>query len=259
MSKRLDARDLNIYYGSFLAVAKVNLTIEPGRITAFIGPSGTGKSSVLRALNRLHETVPSCRVEGNVLLDGVDIYSDAVDVVNVRRRIGMVFQQPNPFPTMSVYENAIAGLILSGPRRERSQLDEVAESTLRRVHLWEEVKTRLHEPGTALSGGQQQRLCIARAVAVHPEVLLMDEPASALDPTSTMAIEELMKQLKHDITIVVVTHNMEQAARVSDKTAFFNLAAAGEPGELIEMDDTAKIFSDPRDPRTKNYISGRFG
>ena len=259
MAQRLDVQDLNIYYGSFLAVAKVNLTVEPGCITAFIGPSGTGKSTVLRALNRLHEIVPSCRVEGSVLLGGVDIYSETIDVVNVRRRIGMVFQQPNPFPTMSIYENAIAGLTLNGPRRERSRLDDVAETALRRAHLWDEVKTRLKEPGTALSGGQQQRLCIARAIAVEPDVLLLDEPASALDPSSTLAIEELMVQLKRDITVVVVTHNLEQAARVSDKTAFFNLAAAGEPGELVEMDDTAKIFSDPTDPRTKDYISGRFG
>jgi phosphate transport system ATP-binding protein len=259
MGKRIDARNLNIYYDKFLAVAKVNLTVDPCRITAFIGPSGTGKSTVLRALNRLHELAPTGRVEGTVLLDGQDIYDGAVDVVRVRRMIGMVFQQPNPFPTMSIYENAVAGLTLIGKRPDKAVLDEAAETSLRRANLWEEVKDRLTDPGAGLSGGQQQRLCIARAIAVNPEVLLMDEPASALDPISTLVIEDLMQSLKHQLTIVVVTHNMEQAARVSDKTAFFNLAAVGQPGELIEMDDTTKIFTNPADPRTEAYISGRFG
>ena len=259
MGKGMQVRDLNIYYDTFLAVANLNLSIEPSCITAFIGPSGTGKSTVLRALNRLHEVPHRNRVEGSVLFDGQDIYAAGIDVAQVRRSIGMVFQQPNPFPTMSIYENAVAGLILSDDRVSKDVLDETAEAVLQRANLWDEVKDRLNEPGTGLSGGQQQRLCIARAIAIKPEILLLDEPASALDPSSTLAIENLMQSLKQEITIVVVTHNMEQAARVSDKTAFFNLTAEGEPGELVEFGDTAKIFSQPTDPRTNAYISGRFG
>jgi phosphate transport system ATP-binding protein len=259
MGRRIDVHNLNIYYDKFRAVAGVSMQIDPCRITALIGPSGTGKSSVLRALNRLHEVPPLRRVEGQVLLDGQDIYAPDIDVNAVRHTIGMVFQQPNPFPTMSIYQNAVAGLILSDQRVSKRVLDETAESALRRANLWDEVKDRLKAPGTSLSGGQQQRLCIARAIAVGPQVLLLDEPASALDPTSTLAIEDLMLSLKKDITIVIVTHNMEQAARISDRTAFFNLAATGQPGELVEIDDTEKIFTRPSDPRTNDYVSGRFG
>jgi phosphate transport system ATP-binding protein len=227
-------------------------------VTAFIGPSGCGKSTVLRSLNRMHEMTPGARLEGKVMLDSEDIYGSSVDPVIVRRIIGMVFQRPNPFPTMSIRDNVVAGLRLSGVR-DRKKLDEVAESALRGANLWEEVKDRLHKPGAGLSGGQQQRLCIARAIAVKPDVLLMDEPCSALDPISTLAIEDLIGQLKTDYTIVIVTHNMQEAARVSDQTAFFNLRGAGQPGHLVEIDDTEKIFSNPRQKSTEDYISGRFG
>ena len=226
--------------------------------TAFIGPSGCGKSTVLRTLNRLHEVIPGARVEGKVLLDGEDIYGSSVDPVNVRRTIGMVFQKPNPFPTMSIYDNVVAGIKLAG-RTRKSHTDEVVEKSLRGANLWEEVKDRLSKPGAGLSGGQQQRLCIARAIAVEPQVLLMDEPCSALDPISTLAIEDLISDLKDRYTIVIVTHNMQQAARVSDRTAFFNLNGVGQPGRLIEMDDTPKIFSNPSNKRTEDYITGRFG
>jgi phosphate transport system ATP-binding protein len=259
MAKRIDAKNLNIYYGKFKAVGDVNLTIEPRSVTAFIGPSGCGKSTVLRTLNRLHEVISGARVEGEVLLDGEDIYGSSVDPVDVRRTIGMVFQRPNPFPTMSIYENVVAGLKLQGGRRSKSDLDATAERSLRGANLWEEVKDRLSKPGGGLSGGQQQRLCIARAIAVEPQVLLMDEPCSALDPISTLAIEDLIQQLKEKYTIVIVTHNMQQAARVSEKTAFFNLSGVGEPGQLVEMDDTQRIFSNPSERRTEDYISGRFG
>ena len=223
MAKRIDANDLNVYYGKFLAVSDVNFTIEPRSVTAFIGPSGCGKSTVLRTLNRMHEVIAGARVEGNVLLDGDDIYADNVDPVNVRRTIGMVFQRPNPFPTMSIYDNVAAGLKLTGKHSKRD-LDAVVEKALRGANLWEEVRNRLDKPGAGLSGGQQQRLCIARAIAVEPQVLLMDEPCSALDPISTLAIEDLIQELKQQYTIVIVTHNMQQAARVSERTAFFNLA-----------------------------------
>jgi phosphate transport system ATP-binding protein len=259
MAKRIDAKNLNIYYGKFKAVGDVNLTIEPRSVTAFIGPSGCGKSTVLRTLNRLHEVIAGAHVEGDVLLDGENIYARDVDPVNVRRTIGMVFQRPNPFPTMSIYENVVAGLKLQGGRRSKSDLDATVESSLRSANLWEEVKDRLSKPGGGLSGGQQQRLCIARAIAVEPQVLLMDEPCSALDPISTLAIEDLIQQLKEKYTIVIVTHNMQQAARVSDRTGFFNLSGVGQPGQLVEMDDTQRIFSNPSEKRTEDYISGRFG
>jgi phosphate transport system ATP-binding protein len=258
MAKRIDVSGLNCYYGKFLAVADVSVDIEPRTVTAFIGPSGCGKSTVLRTLNRMHEVIPGARVEGKVMLDGEDIYGSAVDPVNVRRTIGMVFQRPNPFPTMSIYDNVAAGLRLAGVRG-RGQLEEVVEKSLRGANLWNEVKDRLRKPGAGLSGGQQQRLCIARAIAVEPQVLLMDEPCSALDPISTLAIEDLIGKLKERYTIVIVTHNMQQAARVSDRTAFFNLAAFGEPGQLVEYDDTTKIFSNPGNPKTEEYITGRFG
>jgi phosphate transport system ATP-binding protein len=247
-----------VYYGDFLAVADVSMTVEPRSVTAFIGPSGCGKSTLLRTLNRMHEVTPGARVEGKVLLDGEDIYASAVDPVNVRRTIGMVFQRPNPFPTMSIYDNVVAGLKLQG-RQPRKKLDEVVEKSLRGANLWNEVKDRLTKPGAGLSGGQQQRLCIARAIAVEPQVLLMDEPCSALDPISTLAIEDLIQQLKEKYTIVIVTHNMQQAARVSEKTAFFNLSGVGRPGQLVEMADTQKIFTNPGDKRTEDYITGRFG
>jgi phosphate transport system ATP-binding protein len=259
MAKRIDAKNLNIYYGKFHAVADVNFTIAPRSVTAFIGPSGCGKSTVLRTINRLHEVVAGASVQGDVLLDGENIYSPGVDPVNVRRTIGMVFQRPNPFPTMSVYDNVVAGLKLQSGRLKRSELDETVEKSLRGANLWEEVKDRLAKPGAGLSGGQQQRLCIARAIAVEPQVLLMDEPCSALDPISTLAIEDLIQSLKEKYTIVIVTHNMQQAARVSERTAFFNLAGVGKPGELVEIDDTQKIFSNPSQRRTEDYISGRFG
>jgi phosphate transport system ATP-binding protein len=258
VAKRLDLKDVNIYYGAFHAVADVTLAIPPRSVTAFIGPSGCGKSTVLRTLNRMHEVIPGARVQGSVLLDGEDIYAPGVDPVAVRKTIGMVFQRPNPFPTMSIRDNVVAGLKLQGVRN-RGLLDETAERSLRAANLWNEVKDRLDKPGGGLSGGQQQRLCIARAIAVQPDVLLMDEPCSALDPISTLAIEDLIAELKREFTIVIVTHNMQQAARVSDQTAFFNLEAAGKPGRLIEVDETGKIFSNPTQKATEDYISGRFG
>jgi phosphate transport system ATP-binding protein len=258
MAKRIEAKNLNIYYGKFLAVSDVDFTITPRSVTAFIGPSGCGKSTVLRTLNRMHEVIAGASVKGDVLLDGDNIYAPSVDPVNVRRTIGMVFQRPNPFPTMSIYDNVVAGLKLAG-RPRKSELDSVVERSLRAANLWDEVRDRLAKPGAGLSGGQQQRLCIARAIAVEPQVLLMDEPCSALDPISTLAIEDLIQQLKEKYTIVIVTHNMQQAARVSDRTAFFNLAGVGKPGQLVEMDDTEKIFANPSDKRTEDYISGRFG
>jgi phosphate transport system ATP-binding protein len=258
MAKRIDVSGLNVYYGTFLAVQDISMTIEPRSVTAFIGPSGCGKSTFLRTLNRMHEVIPGARVEGKVMLDEEDIYGGRVDPVNVRRTIGMVFQRPNPFPTMSIYDNVVAGLRLQG-RQSKSTLDGIVETSLKGANLWNEVKDRLPKPGAGLSGGQQQRLCIARAIAVQPQVLLMDEPCSALDPISTLAIEDLIAKLKSTYTIVIVTHNMQQAARVSDRTGFFNLAAQGKPGRLIEMDDTQKIFNNPSETATEDYISGRFG
>jgi len=258
MAKRIDVKDLNLYYGRFHAVDSVTVSVPPRSVTAFIGPSGCGKSTVLRSLNRMHEVIPGARAVGTVALDGQDIYGGAVDPVSVRRTIGMVFQRPNPFPTMSIRDNVVSGLRLAGERDKR-KLTEVAERALRGANLWTEVKDRLSKPGGGLSGGQQQRLCIARAIAVRPDVLLMDEPCSALDPISTLAIEDLISELKKDYTIVIVTHNMQQAARVSDQTAFFNLAGVGQPGRLIEVDDTERIFSNPTQKATEDYISGRFG
>jgi len=259
MSKRIEARSLNIYYGKFKAVEDVSMTIEPRAVTAFIGPSGCGKSTFLRSINRMHEVIPGAYVEGELLLDGHDLYGPGVDPVNVRRQVGMVFQRPNPFPTMSIKENVLAGLKLNNRRAPKSVLDDTAEKALRGANLWEEVKNRLDLPGSGLSGGQQQRLCIARAIAMQPQVLLMDEPCSALDPISTLAIEDLMSELKEQYTIVIVTHNMQQAARVSDVTAFFNIAGTGSPGKLIEVGPTDKIFSAPDVQATEDYISGRFG
>jgi phosphate transport system ATP-binding protein len=258
MAKRIDVKDLDIYYGDFKAVEGVTLTVEPRSVTAFIGPSGCGKSTVLRTLNRMHEVIPGGRVEGQVTLDDQDLYAASMDPVAVRRTVGMVFQRPNPFPTMSIRDNVAAGLKLNGVKNKK-QLEEVVEQSLTAANLWNEVKDRLDKPGAGLSGGQQQRLCIARAIAVDPQVLLMDEPCSALDPISTLAIEDLINELKNEFTIVIVTHNMQQAARVSDRTAFFNLKATGEPGRLVEIGDTTRIFNNPTEQATEDYISGRFG
>jgi phosphate transport system ATP-binding protein len=258
MAKRIDVSGLNVHYGKFLAVQDVSMSIEPRHVTALIGPSGCGKSTFLRTLNRLHEVVPGARVEGKVLLDDEDIYGADVDPVNVRRTIGMVFQRPNPFPTMSIYDNVAAGIKLRG-HHSRSELDGVVERSLRSANLWSEVADRLKRPSSMLSGGQQQRLCIARAIAVEPQVLLMDEPCSALDPISTLAIEDLIGELKERYTIVIVTHNMQQAARVSGRTGFFTVDGVGQPGRLIEIDDTQKIFSNPSEQKTEDYITGRFG
>jgi phosphate transport system ATP-binding protein len=259
MAKRIDITDLNIHYGTFEAVAGVNLAVEPRSVTALIGPSGCGKSTVLRSLNRMIEVIPNARVGGKVLLDGEDIYGADIDPVNVRRVIGMVFQRPNPFPTMSIYDNVIAGIKLEKSRSKKFDNDAIVERSLRAANLWGEVKDRLDRPGAGLSGGQQQRLCIARAIAVEPQVVLMDEPCSALDPISTLAIEELISQLREEYTIVIVTHNMQQAARISDTTAFFNLSGAGRPGHLIEVGPTQRMFSNPEEKATEDYISGRFG
>ncbi|WP_293783442.1 phosphate ABC transporter ATP-binding protein PstB [uncultured Aeromicrobium sp.] len=259
MAKSIDVTDLNIYYGDFLAVEGVTIPVAARAVTAFIGPSGCGKSTFLRSLNRMHEVIRGARVEGKVLVDGQDLYADDMDPVNVRRMIGMVFQRPNPFPTMSIAENVLAGYKLNSKRMKKSEADEIVERSLRSAGLWNEVKDRLERPGSSLSGGQQQRLCIARAIATQPEVLLMDEPCSALDPISTSVIEDLIHELKKDYTIVIVTHNMQQAARVSDTTAFFNLAGVGQPGRLIEHGPTEKMFSNPEDPATEAYIQGRFG
>ncbi len=258
MAKRIDVSGLSAYYGKVKAIEDISMTIEPRSVTAFIGPSGCGKSTFLRTLNRMHEVTPGGRVEGKVLLDDQDLYDPEVDPVAVRRMIGMVFQRPNPFPTMSIYDNVAAGLRLNGVKK-KSELDDIVERSLKGANLWNEVKDRLHRPGASLSGGQQQRLCIARAIAVEPQVLLMDEPCSALDPISTIAIEDLISELKEHYTIVIVTHNMQQAARVSDRTAFFNLAGPGKPGRLVEIDSTQKIFSNPSEKATEDYISGRFG
>jgi phosphate transport system ATP-binding protein len=259
MAQRIDVKDLNVFYGGFRAVADVSMVIEPRSVTALIGPSGCGKSTFLRTINRMHEVIPGARVEGTLEMDGVDLYGDDVDPVAVRRQIGMVFQRPNPFPTMSISENVLAGVRLNNRRISRQDAAELVEQSLRGANLWKEVKDRLDRPGSSLSGGQQQRLCIARAIAVRPQILLMDEPASALDPISTLAIEDLIHDLKNDYTIVIVTHNMQQAARVSDRTAFFNVSGTGEPGRLVEMDDTRTMFSTPSQQATEDYIPGRFG
>src|SRR5690625_2524103 len=259
MSKRIDISDLNVFYGDFQAVADVTMTIESRSVTALIGPSGCGKSTFLRTLNRMHEVIPGAYVTGKAMMDGQDLYAPGVDPVVVRRQVGMVFQRPNPFPTMSIYENVIAGAKLNNRRMKKSDADDLVERSLTGANLWNEVKDRLARPGSSLSGGQQQRLCIARAIAVEPEVLLMDEPCSALDPISTLAIEDLINDLKDKYTVVIVTHNMQQAARVSDRTAFFNIAGTGKPGKLIEFNETSAIFSNPDKEETENYISGRFG
>ena len=249
---------LTAWFGSRRAVEDVSLDIEPKRVTAIIGPSGCGKSTFIRTLNRMHETVPGAGMSGKVLLDEQDVYAPEVDPSAVRRVVGMVFQRPNPFPTMSVRQNVAAGLRLNGVR-DKKQLEETVERALRRAGLWNEVKDRLDTPGAGLSGGQQQRLCIARAIALEPEVLLMDEPCSALDPISTLTIEDLIAELKDRYTVVVVTHNMQQAARISDATAFFTVTGAGQPGRLVEVGATTKIFTKPQDERTEAYITGRFG
>ncbi|WP_449658162.1 phosphate ABC transporter ATP-binding protein PstB [Anaeromyxobacter paludicola] len=241
---------LDAWFGPNHAVRDVSIDVQPLSVTAVIGPSGCGKSTFLRCLNRMHELVPGGRATGKVTLDGEDLYDRSVDPVSIRRRVGMVFQRPNPFPTMSISDNVAAGLRLNG---WKGDLDEIVERCLRQAALWDEVKDRLHTAATSLSGGQQQRLCIARALAVEPEVLLMDEPASALDPIATARIEELMHELKVRYTIVVVTHNMQQAARVSDQTAFFYM------GELVEVGDTETIFTNPREQRTEDYVTGKFG
>jgi phosphate transport system ATP-binding protein len=248
----LNAKSVNAWFGNLHAIRDINLPCRKETVTSLIGPSGCGKSTFLRTLNRMHEEVPGARIRGEVLLSGENIYETGVDPVSVRRRIGMVFQKPNPFPSFSIFDNVAAGLKLAGIRR-RALLQEVVEKSLRQAALWDEVKDKLKAPGTSLSGGQQQRLCIARALAVCPPVLLMDEPTSALDPISTAKIEELVMELKKDVTVIIVTHNMQQAARISDWTAFFLM------GELVEFDETSRLFTKPKDQRTENYITGRFG
>ncbi|HLO34516.1 MAG TPA: phosphate ABC transporter ATP-binding protein PstB [Candidatus Deferrimicrobium sp.] len=248
---------LNVYYGPFRAIRDLGLTIRRHAVTAIIGPSGCGKSTFLRTLNRMHELTPAARVEGSVRLDGIDIMAPEVDPVQLRRVVGMVFQRPNPFPTMSIYDNVAAGPRLTG-RHSKAKLDVVVERSLRRAALWDEVRDKLKANGTSLSGGQQQRLCIARALAVDPEVILMDEPASALDPVATFRIEQLMAELRSSYTIVIVTHNMQQAARVSDETAFFTMGE-DRAGYLVEMGRTSDIFTNPRHQLTEDYVSGRFG
>jgi phosphate transport system ATP-binding protein len=250
--------DLKAWYGSFLCLRDVSLSIQSRAITAIIGPSGCGKSTFIRCLNRLHEVSPGGRVAGRVLLDGEDIYGPGVDPVSIRRRIGMVFQKPNPFPTMSVFDNVAAGLRLSRLWSRQWELEEVVERSLRQVALWDEVKDKLNLSGASLSGGQQQRLCIARALAVEPEVILMDEPCSALDPMATLKIEDLMRNLAEKYTIVIVTHNMQQAARVSDMAAFI-MIEADRAGILVEYGPTSQLFTNPKDKRTEDYITGRFG
>jgi len=258
MARRIDVKNLDVYYGAFHAVEDVTMTGEPRTVTAFIGPSGCGKSTLIRTLNRMHEVIPGAHVTGSVQLDGTELYGQSVDPVAVRRVVGMVFQRPNPFPSMSIFDNVASGLRLNGVKNKKI-LDDAVERSLVAANLWNEVKDRLGKAGIGLSGGQQQRLCIARAIAVEPQVLLMDEPCSALDPISTLAIEDLIGQLKERYTVVIVTHNMQQAARVSDQTAFFNLAAQGKPGKLIEIGPTDKIFSNPDEQATEDYITGRFG
>jgi phosphate transport system ATP-binding protein len=254
----LEARGLSIAYGTFRAVKGVNLRVEPHTITALIGPSGCGKSSVLRSFNRMNDLVAGARVEGEVLFQGTNLYSPAIDAVQVRRRIGMVFQKPNPFPK-SIYENVAYGLRINGWRGSKADMDSRVEQALRGAALWDETKDKLQQSGLALSGGQQQRLCIARALAVEPEIILMDEPCSALDPIATLKIEQLMSDLRKRYTIVIVTHNMQQAGRVADYTAFFLMDRDDRAGQLVEYGPTAQIFQNPRDRRTEEYISGQFG
>ncbi len=249
---KITASGVQVHYGDTHAIKDVSVEIEDKTVTAFIGPSGCGKSTFLRCLNRMNDTIETCRVQGDILLDGEDIYDKRVDPVQLRAKVGMVFQKPNPFPK-SIYDNIAYGPRIHGLARNKADLDEIVEKSLRRGAIWDEVKDRLQAPGTGLSGGQQQRLCIARAVATEPEVLLMDEPCSALDPIATAQVEELIDELRQSYSVVIVTHSMQQAARVSQKTAFFHL------GSLVEYDDTTKIFTNPEDPRTESYITGRIG
>jgi phosphate transport system ATP-binding protein len=257
-SGELVADEVTAWFGDHKVLDRVSLTMDAGKVTALIGPSGCGKSTFLRILNRMHEQVPTASLAGEVRLDGSDIYGRGEKVTAVRARIGMIFQKPNPFPAKSIYDNVISGLALMGVRASRAQKDALVEDCLRKAALWDEVKDRLEAPGGGLSGGQQQRLCIARSLAVSPQVLLMDEPCSALDPTSTRRVEETIASLRDQVTIVIVTHNMQQAARVSDQCAFF-LAAQGEPGGIVEYGDTSAMFEKPQDPRTLDYVNGRFG
>jgi phosphate transport system ATP-binding protein len=257
VSKRIEVKDLNVYYGDFLAVEDVSITIEPRTVTAFIGPSGCGKSTFLRTLNRMHEVIPGAYVKGEVYIDGNDLYAPGVDPVLVRRQVGMVFQRPNPFPSMTIAQNVLAGLRLSGTKVPNA--DALVKECLERAGLWKEARNRLNEAGAALSGGQQQRLCIARALAVRPTVLLMDEPCSALDPISTGVIEETIRELSDQLTIVIVTHNMQQAQRVSENCALFLVDGEGEPGHIVEAGPTGELFANPNDPRTSDYVHGRFG
>jgi phosphate transport system ATP-binding protein len=254
----IEARDITAWFGDHMVLEQVSLTMRAGHVTALIGPSGCGKSTFLRILNRMHQLVPGAALAGEVLLDGVDIYDPSQRLTEARRQIGMVFQKPNPFPAMSIYDNVVAGLKLTGTKVNRAQKDDLVEECLTKAGLWREVADRLRQPGGALSGGQQQRLCIARSLAVRPRVLLMDEPCSALDPTSTRVIEETMAELVREVTIVIVTHNMQQAQRVSDHCAFF-LAELGTPGYIVEHGPTEAMFNDPQDPRTADYVHGRFG
>ena len=258
MGASFEIANLSAWYGNRLAIEDMSLSVEPNQVTALIGPSGCGKSTLVRCLNRLHELIPGARAEGKVVLDGENIYDPGVDPVLVRRAVGMVFQRPNPFPTMSILDNAIAGFKLNG-RKPKAELLEIVERALTAAGLWDEVRDRLDAPATGLSGGQQQRLCIARAIAVQPEILLMDEPCSALDPVATLRIEDLIMELRERYTIVLVTHNMQQAARVADRTAFLLAELAGDPGRIIEIGPTKKIFTQPEDKRTEGYITGRFG
>jgi phosphate transport system ATP-binding protein len=255
--KKMEIKNLSVFYGKFRAVTDINMDIQENKITAIIGPSGCGKSTLLRSFNRMNDLTPNAHVEGEIWLDGKNINTAGVDVVDVRRRVGMVFQRPNPFPK-SIYDNVAYGLRLYGVHRKRD-LDEIVEKSLRQAALWDEVKDKLHQSGLSISGGQQQRLCIARALAVEPEIILMDEPASALDPISTLKIEELMQELKKEYTIVIVTHNMQQAARVSDYTAMMMLTENRRSGTIIEFDRTNRIFTNPKDKRTEDYVTGRFG
>ena len=254
----LRGENVSAWFGERKVLDRVNLEMKPGEVTALIGPSGCGKSTFLRILNRMHEMVPSASMAGKVLLDGVDIYDPTRKVTDARREIGMVFQKPNPFPAMSIYENVISGLKLTSTKKPKSELDDLVEEALTKASLFKEVKDRLDSPGGGLSGGQQQRLCIARSIAVQPRILLMDEPCSALDPTSTFRIEETIIELAKEVTIVIVTHNMQQAARVSGECAFF-LAENGQPGFIVEQGPTSKLFQNPDDPRTQDYVTGRFG
>ena len=255
---QLDAINVSAWFGTNRVLSRVSLSMPPGTVTALIGPSGCGKSTFLRILNRMHELVPSAKLAGQVKLGGQDIYAAGQRITETRKRIGMVFQKPNPFPTMSIAENVTAGLRLVGSKTSRSEREALIERSLIRAGLWTEVRDRLNAPGGALSGGQQQRLCIARALAVDPMVLLMDEPCSALDPTSTRRVEDTIHEIKDDVTVVIVTHNMQQAARVSEQCAFF-LAQQGTPGVIVEAGRTEKIFASPDDPRTEDYVNGRFG